>query len=716
MNNQENFQEKIDNGFDEICKKIKKYTNKIDAIVRKNNIDLENITSNDVERIVELLIKEETKSKPPKKDIIENEIKDIVEMYLNENSIVVESIKDDELTGDEKDKFINELETKKSQKNTNQDEYDKEYENFFEMHGDELIDDLNKLERNNRIPLFEIKRLIKKYDENVTSEEIENENLLDNKIFLFIYDYLKENDIIIGGHERLTTKGFHYNNSNLGTRLTRNEEKDLFERMEQGDQAAKRELIERNLRLAIWYVKKYYSKIGESANLEDLIQEAIIGIQNAVEKFDYNKGYRFSTYAFYWLKLFVTRYIENDSRGFRIPSRTFNEITKMNTAILRLEKNLGREPTNEEIAQVMSCPIDRIEELKWSKWLKENVSSLEEVFGQKQKMEDFDYAPNIREFTSNHRMFPETKKNNLRGQTTSREKNEELDNLLDTDRPQNYGENTIIDGVYADEIEPMIKERMLFMDKGKTKSEYTVLGGQIDPEKIVSAKDVSEKLDKALESLTERERKIIELRFGLLDGTPRTLEEVGNEFGVKRETIRKVEARILRKLRMPEISEAFKGYEKEGFDIPARYIEEMIATRKKENEKQETEEQIEEEHSEESTEEPDNKRDILIQQIRECDNKYNKILMKRKKIELEKNDIIKTKEELICTIDGMVSDNLTSEIVNSVKGLNKKLDEIKACLKELEILEIECKKEEKANRKEREKYKRAFFQIMRGGK
>ncbi len=256
--------------------------------------------------------------------------------------------------------------------------------------------------------------------------------------------------------------------------LTMDQEIELAKRIEEGDNAAKKALAESNLRLVVSIAKRY---VGRGLSFLDLIQEGNLGLIKAVDKFNYSKGFKFSTYATWWIRQSITRSIADQSRTIRIPVHMSEVINKTYRVSRTLLQELGREPTEQELADRLEMPIEKVREIL-------KVSS----------------------------------------------------DPISLDTPIGEEDDSHLGDFIKDD---------------------TIVG----PEDAAAYSMLQEQIGKLLSTLTEREKRVLTLRFGLDDGRTRTLEEVGKEFNVTRERIRQIEAKALRKLRHPSRARLLKGYE-----------------------------------------------------------------------------------------------------------------------------------------------------------
>ena len=316
-------------------------------------------------------------------------------------------------------------------------------------------------------------------DEEILEMELEDEDLLNDE-----EDEKKSGVVIKSSGEIEVTDGakniptddpvrMYFKEIGKVPLLTAEEERELAIRIEQGDEEAKKKLCESNLRLVVSIARRY---LNRGLSFLDLIQEGNLGLIKAVEKFDYTKGYKFSTYATWWIRQAITRSIADQARTIRIPVHMVETINKLIRISRQLLQEYGREPTSEEIAREMGITVEKVREIKK---ISQDPVSLETPIGEEEDSHLGDFIPD-----------------------------EDIPSPVDA-------------------------------------AAYSMLQKQ---------------LREVLDTLSEREKKVLILRFGLDDGRPRTLEEVGREFNVTRERIRQIEAKALRKLRHPSRSKKLRDY------------------------------------------------------------------------------------------------------------------------------------------------------------
>ena len=326
----------------------------------------------------------------------------------------------------------------------------------LDMDSDTLDDLYNVLVQNG----IDVVSNVGEDEEDVTGEEITDETNVE--------DLTLSKDVKINDPVRMYLK--EIGRINL---LTSAEEYEYAVRAEQGDEEAKRILAESNLRLVVSIAKRY---VGRGMLFLDLIQEGNIGLMKAVDKFDPSKGYKFSTYATWWIRQAITRAIADQARTIRVPVHMVETINKLARVQRQLTQELNREPTDEEIAERLDIPIEKVRDVYK---ISQDPVSLETPIGEEEDSHLGDFIPD---------------------------------------------------------------------------------GHTMGPEEYATIEMLKEELNNVLATLTEREEKVLRLRFGLDDGQCRTLEQVGQIFGVTRERIRQIEAKALRKLKHPSRSRKLKDF------------------------------------------------------------------------------------------------------------------------------------------------------------
>lgn len=318
-------------------------------------------------------------------------------------------------------------------------------------------------------------------DDDLTDDDLDEDSDVDDELSSLNYGNADEQEEEKYKEYADTSTNKNYDNVKIYLKsigkvplLKTEEEKEIAKRVQEGDESAKEELIVANLRLVVAIAKKY---VGRGLLFLDLIQEGNLGLVKAVEKFDYTKGFKFSTYATWWIRQAITRAIADQARTIRIPVHMVETINKLTRVQRQLVQELGREPTAEEIAEKLG-----------------NITP---------------------------------------------EKVREIQKIA---------------------LDPVSLETPIGEEDDSHLGDFIEDKHAVSPDEYASKELLKDEIDSVLATLNERERKVLQLRFGLIDGRQRTLEEVGKEFNVTRERIRQIEAKALRKLKHPSKSKRLKDF------------------------------------------------------------------------------------------------------------------------------------------------------------
>lgn len=318
-------------------------------------------------------------------------------------------------------------------------------------------------------------------DDDLTDDDLDEDSDVDDELNSLNYGNADEQEEEKYKEYADTSSNKNYDNVKIYLKsigkvplLKTEEEKEIAKRVQEGDESAKEELIVANLRLVVAIAKKY---VGRGLLFLDLIQEGNLGLVKAVEKFDYTKGFKFSTYATWWIRQAITRAIADQARTIRIPVHMVETINKLTRVQRQLVQELGREPTAEEIAEKLG-----------------NITP---------------------------------------------EKVREIQKIA---------------------LDPVSLETPIGEEDDSHLGDFIEDKHAVSPDEYASKELLKDEIDSVLATLNERERKVLQLRFGLIDGRQRTLEEVGKEFNVTRERIRQIEAKALRKLKHPSKSKRLKDF------------------------------------------------------------------------------------------------------------------------------------------------------------